>query len=351
MFSHNLRTALLSVLVVLTLAPSVAPAASPLLPAPEGNFSVVVIPDTQKYLGAATKAQPESTDPVTNPVFDRHTQWIASHIESQRIVFVSHVGDIVDLNTDAQWEVARRCMDRLHGKVPYGIVVGNHDMTYEGDSSLFQRYFPAARFQEFDWYGGFFTGDLERPGHSGNNANSYQRFTAEGIDFLILHMECNAPDNVVAWANGLLETHGDRRAIVSTHMDLGPLEHPKQSKDYFDAPKGRMRWKKRHGERGNTPAQLWDKLYRKHSNLLMVLSGDQSRTSALRVDDIGEHGNTVYGLLSDYTSSGPLRIYRFTPAKENIEVITFDTTRGETIDATQYVPGRTNHQFTIPSEF
>ena len=242
-------------------------------------------------------------------------------------------------------------MDKLHGKVPYGIVVGNHDMTSDGDSSLFQKYFPAARFQGFDWYGGFFEGDLERPGHSGNNANSYQFFSAEGIDFIVLHLECNAPDNVLAWANKILKKHADRIAIISTHMDLGPLEKPKESKDYFEAPKGRMRWHKRHGERGNTPAQMWEKLYRKHPNLLMVLSGDQSRTSALRLDATGDRGNTVYGLLSDYTSSGPLRIYRFFPAKDRIEVITYDTTLNEVIDASRYVPERENHQFMIKHDF
>ena len=101
-----------------------------------------------------------------------------------------------------------------------------------------------------------------------------------------------------------------------------------------------MRWHKCHGERGNTPAQMWEKLYRKHPNLLMVLSGDQSRTSALRLDATGDRGNTVYGLLSDYTSSGPkLRIYRFFPDKDSIEVITYDTVRGEVIDGSTHVPG------------
>jgi hypothetical protein len=112
-----------------------------------------------------------------------------------------------------------------------------------------------------------------------------------------------------------------------------------------------MRWHKSHGDRGNSPAQLWDNLYRKHPNLLMVYSGDQSRTSALRRDAAGDHGNTVYGLMSDYTSSGPLRIYRFSPKNDTIEVITFDTTRKEVINASRHVSGREKHQFTIKHNF
>ena len=327
------------------------PVAAPLSPAPEGTFSVVVIPDTQGYRGGATKADPESDAPITNSVFAAHTQWISENLETQRIAFVSHVGDIVDKNVDGQWAVAQQQMDVLHGKVPYGIVVGNHDMTSKGDSSLFQSYFPAKRFEDFPWYGGFFGGDGERPGHSGNNANSYQIFEAEGVPLIILHLECNAPDNVVAWANDLLTKHADRKAIISTHMDLGPLDKPKENEGYMDDPKGRMRWLKCHGERGNTSEQLWDKLYRKHANLLMVCSGDQSRTSAYYLPREGDHGNVIHGLLSDYTSSGPLRVYRFTPAADTIEVITYDTTEAELVEATKYVPVRENHQFLIHVEF
>jgi len=165
--------------------------------APDGSFTIVVIPDTQGYRGGGAKEQPQVSEETTNPVFEAHTRWIVDNIESQRIVFVSHSGDIVDRNIDSQWRVARKCMDRLHGRVPYGISPGNHDMTPEGDSSLFQRYFPASRFREFDWYGGFFPGNAGNTGISGNNANSCQLISIEGIGFIILHLECNSPDEAL----------------------------------------------------------------------------------------------------------------------------------------------------------
>ncbi|MBK9167709.1 MAG: metallophosphoesterase [Bryobacterales bacterium] len=317
-------------------------------PAPAGSFTIVVLPDTQGYRGRATKAQPDSAEPVTNSVFDAHTRWIVENIDAQRIVFVSHVGDIVDIDTDAQWEVARRAMDRLHGRVPYAISVGNHDMTQKGDSSLFQKYFGAARFAIFSWYGGTFGGHGGDVRISGNNANSYQLFSAEGLDFVFLHLECNAPDDVLEWAGGILRRYASRRAMITTHMDLGPLDQPKTPEGFFKDPKGRMRWVKRHGTRGNSPQQMWEKLYQHHPNLFAVFSGDQSRTVAMNKQDKGRHGNTVHALLSDYTSSGPLRLYRFVPARNVIEVITYDTTRRELVEDTKTVPGRENHQFTIP---
>lgn len=337
-----------SLFVAWALAMAAAQAAETVLdPAPPRSFSLVVLPDTQGYRGRGTKAEPDSTDAVTNPVFDAHTRWIVDNLASQRIVFVSHVGDIVDRNNHDQWHVARQCMDRLHGRVPYGISVGNHDMTAQGDSSLFQQYFPASRFAPFDWYGGTFGGDPQRPAVSGNNANSFQYFSAEGLDFIILHLECNAPDDVLQWANEVLARHADRRAIVTTHMDLGPIVRPRTAQGYATDPKGRMQWVKIHGPRGNSAEQMWDKCFRRHQNLLMICSGDQSRTTAQYLPSIGDGGNTVHALLSDYTSSGPLRIYRFLPQRNEIRVITYDTTRGELVDETPAVAGRENHQFVI----
>jgi hypothetical protein len=279
-------------------------------------------------------------------VFDTYTKWIADNIQRQRIVFVSHVGDIVDKNVPEQWEVARRCMDRLHGRVPYGISVGNHDMESNGDSSLFQRYFPESRFKGFSWYGGCFNTEADDQSVSGNNANGFQLFSAEGLDFIFLHLECNAPDNVLIWANGVLGRYADRRALVTTHMGLGPRDTPRTSQDFFDAPKGRMRWKKRHGERGNTPEQMWQKCFSKHGNLFIIFYGDQSRTQAMRQTTRGEHGNPIHEVLSDYGAAG-LRVYRFVPKENLIRVYTVSPIDGTLCIGTRIVPDPTQHQFTL----
>ncbi len=112
-----MKRILLVLAVGLGLAPSIFAAQLP--PAPAGTFSIAVIPDTQHYKGQKTKSEPNSTKALTNPVFKAYTSWIADNLKSQRIVFVSHVGDIVDINNREQWTIARRHMDRLHGQVPY----------------------------------------------------------------------------------------------------------------------------------------------------------------------------------------------------------------------------------------
>ncbi len=305
-------------------------------PAPEGSFSIVVIPDTQAYRGQGTKATPDSSKPVTNAVFDAHTQWIVDNLRKQRIVFVSHVGDIVDRNVPEQWAVARQAMDRLHQCVPYGIALGNHDLKAGGDTGLFQQHFPAERFGGFPWYGGTPSEKLDTK--YGNNANSFQLFSAGALDFVFLHLECNAPDAVLQWADKVLAEHASRRAIVASHMGLGPVLQPKKPEDFFAAPKGRMQWKKVHGSLGNTPQQMWDKCFRRHANLFLILSGDQSRTQALRQVSQNDAGGPVHEVLSDYMATAGtqdcwLRICRFLPTENRIDVFTVDSRTGACVPA------------------
>ncbi|MGI5819344.1 MAG: metallophosphoesterase [Armatimonadota bacterium] len=345
------RHAVLIIALVLLMA--FAPVATAELePAPDGSFTIAVIPDTQGYRGRGTKSQPDSTDDVTNPNFSALTPWIVDNLESQRIVFVTHVGDIVDINNHDQWQIARECMDHLHGVVPYGISVGNHDMTSGGDSSLFQEYFGAERFARFEWYGGAYDGHPELgPAVSGNNANSYQLLSAEGVDLILLHLECNAPDDVLEWAGEVLQEHSDRPAFITTHMYLGPLERPTTAEGWYDDPKGRMLWRKIHGERGNTPEQLWEKLFSRHPNILIVQAGDQSRTQSIRMHSEGEHGNIVHQMVFDYGGGRNIRLLRFIPAENRIEAITWDTQGEALVESSSRVEARDQWQFVIEHDF
>ena len=333
--------------------------------APAGTFSIAVIPDTQSYRGAETPS-----NPLTNVVFDGYVNWIVNNIPQQRFVFVTHVGDIVEHNKHAHWKLARRIMDRLHGVIPYGISVGNHDMARYGDSSLFQCYFPTSRFEEFDWYvasfrrpfsetstnwiASLFDSVRQHPlsnARSANNANSCQLFSAEGLEFVILHLECNAPDDVLRWADKMLHKYRSRRAIITTHMYLGRVNQPLVPNAPLapGEPVGRMIWHKCHIEQGNSAEQMWDKSFRKHANLFLICSGDQSEVQALHQTSVGDHGNVVYSLLSDYGDRG-LRVIRFIPVDDRIEVRTWNPLVGRLCITTDAVPDKLQHQFELDYE-
>ena len=314
---------ILSVCFCVMLSPAIADEPSP---APEGSFSFVVLPDTQAYCTQKTSFY-----------FEAEINWILEHRHTQNIVFVSHVGDIVgDYESDAEWDVARRNILRLSGTLPFGLSVGNHDMLSSGESTKFQEAFPASLFKDRDWYGGQIR----------NNANSYQLISAVGRRFLILHLECNAPDDVLTWASDVLERHSDRLAMITTHMYLGPRDQPRKPRDYFDAPKGRMEWHKTHGESGNTPQQMWEKCFSRYRNVFLICCGDQSRTQAIHRTVKGRHGNPVHECLSDYRG-GYLRIYRFEPSEQRIRVMTYSPYQQKLCDGTDIVPDVSRHQFTL----
>ena len=227
-------------------------------------------------------------------------------------------------------------MDRLHGVVPYGIAPGNHDMTAAGDTTMFQSYFPASRFEEFDWY----VDDY------GNNTNSAQLFSAAGKDYVFLHIACNSPDGALEWANDVLDRYADRTAFITTHMYLGPLERPANDTGYYEDPRGRMQWKKTYGSAGNTPQDMWDECFSLHDNVLAVFCGDQSRPQTMHRTVEGVAGNTVHELLSDYRD-GYLRICTFYP-DGTLQTTTYSPTLDEVCTGTDRATHPGEHVFTLP---
>lgn len=316
-------------------------------PLPDGAFTLVVIPDTQHYTGRGCKGSLASDEPVENAHLAAQIDWILANREREKIVFVTHVGDIVEDNRREEWTVAKRHLDRLRGVLPFSLTVGNHDMESDGDAGLFQEFFPATSFAGEPWYVGSFGHDHPDRRVSANNVNSAQRFSAGGVDFLHLSLECNAPDDVLAWAGDLMKARADHRVLVTTHMDLGIIDKPESAAGYVEDPKGRMRWVKVHGERGNSGEELWEKLFRRQPNLDLVFCGDQSRVTALRVDATTDDGHVVTSLLSDYTSEPVLRLMRFNPFNHTVEAITWHAGGGFTVESTRYVKDRSMHRFEI----
>ena len=131
-------------------------------------------------------------------------------------MFVTHLGDIVeDRNRiSLQWERGLAALRRLDGVVPWATAPGNHDLNinHHNLEYLYGEFFGASNY-------------VGKPGYRGvyqNNKNSFQLFSASGLDFLILHLEYAPPENVIDWAKGVLADHPNRRAIVSTTSSSSP---------------------------------------------------------------------------------------------------------------------------------
>src|ERR1039458_5100578 len=88
---------------------------------PAAPFTIVMLPDTQHY----SRKYPE--------LFMAQTEWVKENRDKENIVFVTHVGDIVNDRKQNmnEWVVAQKAMSVLDGVVPWGVAIGNHDFRSE----------------------------------------------------------------------------------------------------------------------------------------------------------------------------------------------------------------------------
>jgi hypothetical protein len=308
-------------LIVLTLAGLLAFLIAPALTIPVAaqaseDFTIIVLPDTQYY---------SDDDPET--IFQVQTQWIVDNQAALNIVYVAHEGDLVQTASDTdQWDNADAAMDLLDSaEIPYGVLPGNHDQYPMGNpagTANYNIYFGVDRFSGKPYYGGHYGTD---------NDNNYALFTAGGMDFIVINLEYNLESAAITWADDLLTTYGDRRAIVVSHSILG---YPPSGSSI--APFTTIGQNIYNGLRDN-------------ENLFLMLCG-HNHAEGRRTDVY--NGDTIYSLLADYQDlpdggDGWLRIMTFSPADDEITVTTYSPTLGLYGEDTVMGNNTTSEQFTL----
>jgi hypothetical protein len=253
------------------------------------NFTIIVLPDTQNYA---------SWYPDT---FSTQTQWIVDNRENLNIVYVAHVGDIVNIaGSEIEWKSASASMSLLEDPIatgmedgiPYGVVPGNHDKPTTAPG-YYNTYFGISRFSGRSYYGDTFDSD---------NDDNYTLFSAGGMNFIVINLNYGRPDTAILnWAESLLKTYSERRAIVVSHylLDIDG-NFSIQGQKTYDALKN-------------------------NSNLFLMLCGHR-HGEALREEE--HNGSTVNILLANYQTlpnggDGWLRILEFSPAKDEITIKTY----------------------------
>jgi len=314
--------------------------------APSEDFTIVVLPDSQYY----AQTFPD--------VYKAQTSWIVENRETRNIVFVSHVGDIVHLAAAwSEWVNVDAAMSLLEDPtrtvwpdgIPHGYSVGNHDQHPQNAGSLededattqnFNAWFGVPKFENRSYYGGHF---------AGSNDNSYQFFSGGGMDFIIVHLEFDRTEfepelrqAVLDWADQLLKTHADKRAIIVSHSLLctkpdsfNSVHCPATDDAEFS------------GQGQETYDALKD-----NPNLFLMLCGHSSGSEIQpRRADVYEN-RTVYTLLSNYQRQQPcpfrcgngwLRIMTFSTNDDEIVVETYSPWLGRTWDGAN----PDHHNFTL----
>jgi len=280
-----------------------ASCAGPSSVADRAPFTIVMLPDTQRY----SETRPD--------LFFAQTRWIKENRIKENIVFVTHVGDLVQNRSKkpSEWKNADEAMAVLDGVVPYGVAIGNHDYDSDdgvkkGVATMYLQYFnPERRFKGRPGYGGA----------SPNGLNSYHLLSAGGIDLIMLFLEVDAPDDALAWASSVLEKYPTRAVIVSIHTYM---KHSGRD--------GGRETKREYRKDGNAGEHIWQEFIRCHPQVFMVLCGHVSRLCEYWQTSRNDAGAPVIEMLADYQGrengdDGWLRLIRFVPLSGEIQVRTY----------------------------
>jgi len=251
------------------------------------DFSFVWMTDTQYYCDS----YPE--------IYDAMTQWIVDNNHEQKIEYVIHTGDIVDGNTETEWEHASHSMSILENEtntVPYGVLAGNHDL------GGFNDFFGLWRFKNRMYYGGNYA-----PSYGyGDNKNHYDLLSINGMEFIILYLSYNIMPQELAWANQILKTYSDKKAILAFHTYL------KSNGEYSE-------------EIWNEGQEIFNALVAPNDNVFMVLCGHNCGAVCNTIQ-IGDR--VVYEILANYQcepygGNGYMRLLQFNVSSDTIHMKTY----------------------------
>lgn len=276
----------------------------------DGSWSIVLLPDTQIY----SQNYPG--------LFEAQTSWIANNLRPRNIRYVFHLGDIVNVNSIPEWRNARRAMKTLDGVVPYALVPGNHDYGPGGNAAtrdtFLNDYFHEEDYRAWPTFGGAM--------EPGKMDNTYHLFRAGGVDWIVMCLEWGPRDSTIAWADGILSQHPNRKAILVTHAYMNNNDY---RYDISDTTRPQDYNPHRYTTPGgvNDGEELWQKLVKKHNFVMTVNGHVLGDGTGYRVDN-NDAGNPVHQMLSNYQfrtlgGEGYLRVLEFQPDGNTVKVSSY----------------------------
>ncbi|MCY1057364.1 metallophosphoesterase [Nannocystis sp. SCPEA4] len=278
----------------------------------EGSTTFVVLPDTQYY----SHRYPS--------IFHSQTSWIARNAVERNIAYVFHLGDIVHTNSSTEWKNASAAMAELDGLVPYGLVPGNHDYGPKGNASTRET-------QLNEWFS-FDDAEL-MPSFGGAYQanrldNTFHLFDAGGHAWIALLLEWGPRDEVIDWANVVMDMYPDRLGILVTHAYLN---HDDRRYDHTDAQHSQAYNPHLYDTEGgvNDGEELWQKLVRQH-RFVLTLNGHVLGDGTGYLASVNDHGKVVHQILSNYQNrnfggEGYLRLLELLPDGRTMQVRTYST--------------------------
>lgn len=208
-----------------------------------GNYRIVVLPDTQNII----ERFPE--------LYLKMMKWIKDNIDQLKIKAVLHMGDIVNTNTNEQWEIAKLGFDYLKdSNVSFIPMIGNHD-----NSIMFNKYF------DYQTYGSnkkYFGGSYE----DNKLDYCYWYINVNERKYLILNMGWAPSVDVISWGKRIIETNKDKNIIFTAHAFMHRHNRLLEKNDQFSITSYPGL------ERNLEGNEIWE-IFSKYENVILGLSG------------------------------------------------------------------------------
>ncbi|MFF4048507.1 LamG-like jellyroll fold domain-containing protein [Streptomyces chartreusis] len=256
------------------------------------RFALAVLPDTQYLFDA------DSSDPAPLRATFRY---LVAEREEANVAFMTHLGDVTEHGTEEEISLAADTFKGIHGKVPYSVLAGNHDIRsstddQRGDSAYLAAFGPE-RYASMPTF----------RGASPDGYNSYHVLRAAGREWLVLALDWRVSDKGMRWAQGVLDAHPTLPAVLTTH-DIA--------------------WSDDEGaaQLSDNGRRLWDGLIRGNDQIFLALGGHYwppGRTVLTNDADNDVHVHITNYQDRYYGGAGMIRLYGFDLVRGVIDVETF----------------------------
>ena len=322
------------------------------------TFTIAVIPDTQNMTDFTHQTNYQVNDSVNFPIdastqFYSMMEYISDNTITRGgdIAFVTSVGDIWQHQTEIvdaehaasgfshdpytiiansgevfptsetvnfEMPLAKKGYQLLSQTgIPFGVAPGNHDSdamwseaSFESDPSRLNEIYTLGLIPEI-------VGMLHIGGHDNFNtvfgseteffknkswyissynggANSAQKFEAAGYTFINISFEMHPGDDVLAWAQTVIDENPGLPTMITTH-DFLKENGQREANPIIDL--ARM-----DPEHHNSSEDVFEKFVKPNDQIFLILCGHH-HGKAMRVDN-NNNGNQVFQVLADYQDRG-----------------------------------------------
>ncbi|NDP20533.1 MAG: hypothetical protein GZ091_05585 [Paludibacter sp.] len=166
------------------------------------KVKVLVFGDSQKIVNEAPASYTSAMDKIL------------TDSQTKDANFIMHMGDIVEDNLVSNWQVAQTAWQKLDGKIPYVLNVGNNDIAGDGGILKYNEYFPLSRYQAWP----SFVGNYDR------NSNVAHRFNAAGVNWMVISLKIAPSASILAWAESIIVGNPTNKIFIISH-DANPTSN------------------------------------------------------------------------------------------------------------------------------